>query len=45
MVQPKNQVQMTLFVPNGAIRCAVDSIIQITHTIQKLPTLQAWLKK
>ncbi len=36
--------KLLLFVPSGAIRCAADSIVQITHTIQRLPTLQAWLK-
>ncbi len=36
--------KLLLFVPSGAIRCAADSIVPITHTIQRLPTLQAWLK-
>ncbi len=31
LTQVQVQVQITLFVPNGAIRCATDSIVQITH--------------
>ncbi len=42
VLQVQVQVQITLFVPNGAIRFAADSIVQ--RLIQRFPTLQAWLQ-